>query len=108
MGLDKCELLGAVGWMPSTLAVDRSETQDPKTGRLSPHQRIPRPSSFAALEAERASCGCGRCPQPGNQRQDGGEHPPRYGDLSHLEGHVASVAHHLRANLDQFLTQARQ
>ena len=30
------------------------------------------------------------------------------GDLGHLEGDIASVVHHLRADLDQLLLQARQ
>jgi hypothetical protein len=30
------------------------------------------------------------------------------GDLGHLKGDIASVAHHLRAHLDQLLLQARQ
>ena len=29
-------------------------------------------------------------------------------DLGHLDGDIAAVAHHLRADLDQFLLQARQ
>jgi hypothetical protein len=33
---------------------------------------------------------------------------PWDGDLRHLEGDIAAVAHHLRADLDQLLLQARQ
>ena len=32
----------------------------------------------------------------------------RNGDLGHLEGDIAAVAHDLRANLDEFLFEARQ
>src|SRR6516162_6734307 len=54
------------------------------------------------------SCRRGRCPQPGNQRQDVGEHLSRHRDFGHLEDHVASVAHYPRADLDQLLAQAGQ
>ena len=33
---------------------------------------------------------------------------PWDGDLRHLQGNVAAVAHHFRAGLDQLLLQARQ
>src|SRR5260221_9414397 len=36
------------------------------------------------------------------------EHLSWDGDLRHLEDDIASVAHHLRADLDQLLLQARQ
>ena len=36
------------------------------------------------------------------------EHLPWDGDLRHLEGNIASVADHLRTDLDQLLLQARQ
>ena len=35
------------------------------------------------------------------------EHLPWDGDLRHLEGNIASVADHLRTDLDQLLLQAR-
>jgi hypothetical protein len=36
------------------------------------------------------------------------EHLPWDGDLGHLEGNIASVADHLRTDLDQLLLQTRQ
>jgi hypothetical protein len=54
--------------------------------------------------AWRSSCKRGRCPQP----QDVGEQLSRHRDLGHLERNVAVRAHHLRADLDQLLTQAGQ
>jgi len=36
------------------------------------------------------------------------EHLPCDGDLGHLEDNIAAVPHHLRADLDQLLLQARQ
>jgi len=47
------------------------------------------------------SCRRGRCPQPGDQRQDIREHPSRNRDLGHLERHVAPMADHLGAHLDR-------
>jgi len=58
--------------------------------------------------AQRGSYGCGRCPRPGDQRQNVGEYLSRYGDLGHLEGHITPVADDLGADLDQFLAQASQ
>ena len=55
-----------------------------------------------------AGAGGGRRPEPGNQRQDVGEHLPRHSNLSQLKGDVASVADGLYANLDQLLAQAGQ
>jgi hypothetical protein len=46
-------------------------------------------------------------PQFSDEPQNLLEHLPWDGDLRHLED-VASVAHHLRADLDQLLLQARQ
>jgi hypothetical protein len=43
-----------------------------------------------------------------NQPQDVGEQVSRNGDLCHLERDIAPVAHDLRANLDEFLLEARQ
>ena len=63
--------------------------------------RAPRPH-------EARSCRGRRCPQSGDQRQDFGEHLPRYGDLGHLEGDIAAMADDLRTDLDQLLLQARQ
>ena len=37
-----------------------------------------------------------------------GELRPRHGNLGHLEGDMAAVGHHLRADLDQLLLQAGQ
>src|SRR5262249_5986142 len=36
------------------------------------------------------------------------EHLPCNGDLGHLEDNIATVAHHLRADLDQLVLQCRQ
>src|SRR6266699_5226695 len=47
-------------------------------------------------------------PQFRDEPQNLLEHLPWDGDLRHLEDDVASVAHHLRADLDQLLLQARQ
>jgi hypothetical protein len=73
----------------------------------------PLPSSLAS-EPRRSSCWRGRCPQPGDQRQDVGEHLPRHGDLRHLERDVAAVADDFRADHGQvagevvkFLLRAR-
>jgi hypothetical protein len=49
-----------------------------------------------------------RRPQFRDQAQDIGKEVSRDGDFRHLEGDVAAVAHHLRADLDQLLLQARQ
>ncbi len=54
------------------------------------------------------SCWRGRRPQLGDQPQDIDEQFPRHRDLSHLEGDVTAMAHNLRADLDEFLAQARQ
>jgi hypothetical protein len=54
----------------------------------------------------RRSCRRGRCPQPGDQRQDLGEHLSRHRDLGHLERDLARVADDLGADLDQLLAQA--
>jgi hypothetical protein len=64
-------------------------------------------ASFVA-SAPSSSCGRGRCAQPGDQRQDVGEHLPRHRDLGHLEGDVAAMADDLRTDLDQLLAQAGQ
>jgi len=50
--------------------------------------------------------GRGRRPQPGSQRQDLGEHLVWHRDLGQLKGHIAAVADHLPADLDQLLVQA--
>jgi hypothetical protein len=50
----------------------------------------------------RRSCRRGRWPQPGDQRQNVGEHLPRHRDFGHLEGDVAAVTDDLRADLDSF------
>src|SRR5664279_6634716 len=47
-------------------------------------------------------------PQFRDQPQNLLEHLPWDGDLGHLEDDIASVTHHLRADLDQLLLQARQ
>jgi len=46
-------------------------------------------------------------PQLRNQPQNLSEQLPGNGDLGHLEGDVAAVVHHLGADLDQLLLQAR-
>ena len=58
--------------------------------------------------AQRCSCGRGRRPQPGDQRQDVDEHLSRHRDLGQLKGHVVPVARDLRANLDELLAEAGQ
>ena len=40
--------------------------------------------------------------------QDLGEHVLRHRNLGHLESHIAAMADHLRADLDQLLAQADQ
>ena len=47
-------------------------------------------------------------PQFRDEPQNLLEHLPWDGDLGHLEGHIAAVAHHLRADLDQLVFQACQ
>ena len=56
---------------------------------------VPRHTSplIARCSGWRSSCRRGRRPQTGDQQQDVGEHLSRHSDLSHLEGHVATVAH---------------
>jgi hypothetical protein len=54
------------------------------------------------------SCWYGWCPQPGNKRQDVGEHLSRHCDLGHLERDVAAVADDLGTDLDQLLAQTGQ
>ena len=65
-------------------------------------------SPLAASGAGGPSCRGGQRPQPGDQRQDVGEHLPRDRDLGHLERDVAPVADDLRADLDELLAQAGQ
>jgi hypothetical protein len=52
--------------------------------------------------------GCGWCPEPGDQRQDVGEHLSRHRHLCLWERDVTIVANDLRADLDQLLAQADQ
>jgi hypothetical protein len=47
-------------------------------------------------------------PQPVNQAQDLSEQGSWYGDLSHLESDIATVAHDLRADLHQLLVKRVQ
>src|SRR6476620_1921669 len=47
-------------------------------------------------------------PQFRDEPQNLLEHLPCDGDLRHLEDNIASVAHHLRADLDQLVLQTRQ
>jgi hypothetical protein len=68
-------------------------------GWLGAIEDAPLPSSLAS-EPQRSSCWRGRCPQPGDQRQDFLEHLPRHCDLGHLEGDVAAMADDLGTNLD--------
>jgi hypothetical protein len=65
----------------------------------------PLPSSPVASDPIFRSRRCGRRPQPGDKHQG---HVPRHGDLGHLEGDVAAVAHDLGAELDQLLARAGQ
>jgi hypothetical protein len=44
-------------------------------------------------------------PKFGNQPQNVAEQIPWDGDLGHLKRDIATVGHHLRADLDQFLLQ---
>jgi hypothetical protein len=76
-------------------------------GWLGAIEDAPLPSSLAS-EPQRSSCWRGRCPQPGDQRQDFLEHLPRHCDLGHLEGDVAAMADDLGTDLDQLLAQAGQ
>src|SRR5262245_4836145 len=47
-------------------------------------------------------------PQFRNEPQNLLEHLPCNGDLGHLEGDIAAVAHDFRADLDQLVLQTRQ
>ena len=47
-------------------------------------------------------------PQAVNQAQNLDEQGSGDGDLRHLESYVTAVAHDLRSNLDQLLTQGGQ
>ena len=53
-------------------------------------------------------CWIRRRPQFRDQPQDVGEQISRDGDLGHLERDVTTVAHDLRANLDQPFLESRQ
>jgi hypothetical protein len=53
-----------------------------------------------------SSCRGGRCPQPGDQRQDLGEHLSRHRNFGHLEGHVASMADNLRDSAKTVISTA--
>ena len=53
-----------------------------------------------------AGGGCGRSLR--DEPQYLLEHLPWDGDLGHLEGNIAAVAHDLRADLDQLVLQTRQ
>jgi len=66
------------------------------------------PLVIARIRPPCPSCRRGWRPQPGDQGQDFGEHLSRHRDLGQLDGHVAAVAHHLCADLDQLLAQAGQ
>ena len=50
----------------------------------------------------------GRRPQFCDEPQDVGEQSSGNGDLGHLDCDIATVGHHLRADLDQLLLEARQ
>ena len=69
-------------------------------------QGAPPLSPLAAFAAAALSCRRGRCPQPGDQRQDVGEHLSRHRDFGQLECDVAAMADDLRADLDQLLLRA--
>ncbi len=71
-------------------------------------QGAPLPSSSVASAPISRSCWRGRCPQPGDQRQDVGKHLLRHRHLGHLKRNVAPVADDLRTDLDQLLAQAGQ
>jgi hypothetical protein len=60
------------------------------------------PLPHCLAHPQRSLCRRRRYPQPGDLRQDVGEHLPRHRDLGHLEGDVAPVGNDLRADLDQF------
>jgi hypothetical protein len=68
----------------------------------------PPPLSPVANLTTRLSCRRGWRPEPGDQRQDVGEHLSRHRDLGQLESDVATVAEDLGADLDQLLAQAGQ
>jgi hypothetical protein len=71
---------------------------------LSAIEDAPLPSSLAS-EPQRSSCWRGRCPRPGDQRQDFLEHLPRDCDLGYLERDVAAMADDLSTDLDRLLAQ---
>ena len=73
-------MIEAGGWRTLTLGTCRIACTE---AYLSPHCR--------AHLAERSSCGRRRRPQPGDQRQDVGEHLSRHRYLGHLECDVAPV-----------------
>ncbi len=57
------------------------------------------------MDPQASSCWSGWRPQPGDEHQDFRKHLRWYGDLGHLESHVAAVADNLGADLDQLLAQ---
>jgi hypothetical protein len=75
---------------------------------LCPHRGIPLLWPPAGFAPAGHSCWRRRSPQPGDQRQDVGEHLLRDRDLGQLERDVAPVADNLGADLDQLLAQAGQ
>jgi hypothetical protein len=92
---------------PLTAKMARRSAWEGRNLPLFRDQGAPLPSFVASAPMSR-SCWRGRCPQPGNQRQDVGEHLLRHRDLGHLKSNVAAVADDLRADLDQLLAQAGQ
>jgi hypothetical protein len=71
------------------------------------HQRTLLLSSSAAFAPLAPSCRCARCPEPTDQRQDVGEHPPRHRNLGHLEEHVSATTD-FHSDLDQLFHEAGQ
>ena len=69
-------------------------------------QGAPPLSPLAAFAAAALSCRRGRWPQPGDQRQDVGEHLSRHRDLGHLECDVSAVTDDLRTDFNQLLSPA--
>jgi hypothetical protein len=67
----------------------------------------PTPSAFSFMPSPTISA-TSRAHSPRDQPKDFGEQVSGNGDLSNLERDVAAVANNLRANLDEFLLEARQ
>jgi hypothetical protein len=101
-------------WQGRTIAVMLRHTQAADIGAPSAGNAgfvVIQTHLSLGLNAKQSSAsrryGC-RWPQFRDQPQDIGEQISRDGDLGHLECDVAAVANDLRADLDEFLLQARQ